>query len=161
MRYAPLVADVRSSVTNCSAPAGEIAPLKVLGAAGKAAMPETVPMLSMLRWHVFEHPSVRAIEQSREFDVDEAEFQNELVTIANTYQERLGELCGTFTGSDGRVYPAIPRFAHLSDELAGLDDPCGATKAGAIWLKGADIETRALELQESRVTSGSLGGFMA
>ena len=92
----------------------------------------------------------RALQQSREFDVSEAEFQNELVTIANTYRERLGQLCGTFTGSDGRVYPAIPRYAHLSEDLEGLDDPCGATKTGAIWLKGADIETRALELQRVR-----------
>ena len=92
----------------------------------------------------------KAIESNRESIITAEEFQGDLLEIANGYRERLGQICGNFVASDGRVYPAIPRYAHLSSDLAGLDDPCGATKTGEIWLKGADIETRALELQRVR-----------
>lgn len=92
----------------------------------------------------------RALESTREFDVDEAEFQAELVEIRNNYDAQLAEICGSFVGTDGRVYPAISRYAHLSEELSSMDDPCGAAGNGAIWLKYADIETRRLELQRVR-----------
>jgi hypothetical protein len=92
----------------------------------------------------------KALEGQREFDVDQAVFQSELVSIRNNYEAQLGELCGTFEGVDGRIYPAVTRYAHLSPELAQLDDPCGAAGNGAIWLKVADLQTRNLELQRVR-----------
>ncbi|MCB9649159.1 MAG: hypothetical protein H6730_21515 [Deltaproteobacteria bacterium] len=97
-----------------------------------------------------------ALATRRDFDVDEAAFQNELATVTQNYKARLGEICGTFVGSDGRVYPAVAQFAHLDPELAERTDPCGATKTGALWLKGADIETRALELQRVRAEIGNV-----
>lgn len=91
-----------------------------------------------------------AIASRRDFDVDAASFQSELVTLRNGYQERLGHLCGTFLGEDGRVYPAIARYAHLHPDLAGLDDPCGAAGNGELWLAGGDLQGRELALQRIR-----------
>lgn len=91
----------------------------------------------------------RALTSSRAFDVDEALFQSELVSIRNNYQTQLGELCGTFVGVDGRVYPAIPRFAHLSTTFQGLDDPCG-TDNGSIADQLGAIQDAALEVRRVR-----------
>lgn len=87
----------------------------------------------------------RALDARRGFDVDEADFQAELVDLRVNYHTRLGELCGTFVAEDGRVYPAIREYAHLSPELAGFDDPCGA-KSGEIWLQGGEIDVRRLDI---------------
>lgn len=91
----------------------------------------------------------RALGSSREFDVDEALFQSELVSIRNNYQQQLGDLCGTFVGVDGRVYPAIGRFSHLSPALAGLDDPCGVDN-GAIHDQANAIADAELAIRRVR-----------
>ncbi|MEQ9504588.1 MAG: EB domain-containing protein [Deltaproteobacteria bacterium] len=92
----------------------------------------------------------RALSSTREFDVDEAEFQSELVQIRNNYEAQLGEICGTFQSEDGRVLPAISRYSYLDPNLAELNDPCGGNSSGTLWLKYADVETRVLELQRVR-----------
>jgi hypothetical protein len=93
----------------------------------------------------------RALEQDRQFDIDAEAFRAELVSLRLEYEAQLGEICGTFVGSDGRVYPAIGRYAHRgSDELAALDDPCGAVGVGDLHIAAADLETRYLELQRVR-----------
>ena len=83
----------------------------------------------------------RALERDRSFEVDAAEFQRELVEIREGYEARMGELCGTFRGEDGLVYPAVPQYAHLLTEDSGpwvteqtleLADPCGAMGEGEI-----------------------------
>lgn len=90
-----------------------------------------------------------AIASRRDFDVDAASFQSELVTLRNGYEARLGELCGTFQ-SGGRIYPAIARYAHLDATLATLDDPCGAAGNGQLWLTGGNLQARELDLQRVR-----------
>lgn len=102
-----------------------------------------------------------AIESRRDFDVDAASFQSELVTLRNSYEVELGELCGTFIGDDGRVYPAIARYSHLDEALATYDDPCGAAGNGALWLAGADLQTMELELQRVRQEADNILGAMA
>jgi hypothetical protein len=97
-----------------------------------------------------------ALANTREFDVDEAEFQSELVNIRNTYAAQLGEICGTFIGTDGLVYPAITQYAHMDPNLAQLDDPCGAAGNGDLWLKAGDIQTRHLEMQRVRLEMANL-----
>ena len=39
-----------------------------------------------------------ALASRREFDVDQAVFQSELVSIRNNYEAQLGDICGTFIG---------------------------------------------------------------
>lgn len=90
----------------------------------------------------------RALERRIEFDVDAAEFQRELVDLRQGYEERLGQLCGRFDGDDGRVYPALRKYAHLSDDTKDLPDPCGALSRGDIWIKFFDLETAQLGVQQ-------------
>ncbi len=91
-----------------------------------------------------------AIDARRDFDVDAASFRSELVTLRNSYEAELGELCGTFIGDDGQVRPAIARYSHLDEVLATYGDPCGAAGNGALWRAGADLQTLELELQRVR-----------
>lgn len=96
-----------------------------------------------------------ALERSREFDVDDAEFQRELVDLRNNFEAQLSAICGGFTGTDGRVYPSIPRYAHLAGDLDSVSDPCGLT-SGDLWLASADLQTRYVELQAVRTQVDNL-----
>jgi hypothetical protein len=91
-----------------------------------------------------------ALASSREYEVDEAAFQAELVTIRAGYEKELGDLCGTFVGIDGRVYAAIPRYAHLSAETARFADPCGEVETGALAAQLRAIQDRQLQIQRVR-----------
>jgi len=64
--------------------------------------------------------------------IDSASFQAELVRIRNTYEDQLAELCGTFQGDDGRIYPATEKYAALSELTRLMGDPCGRTGNGQI-----------------------------
>jgi hypothetical protein len=71
-----------------------------------------------------------ALAGDRSFDTDAAAFQAELVQIRNNYENQLAQVCGTFEGEDGRVYPAIPRYSNLSERTRILRDPCGLVGNG-------------------------------
>lgn len=76
-----------------------------------------------------------AISSARTFDTDEAAFQNELARIRVNYEAQLSEICGTFTvDEDGeeRVYPAIPKYAYLSERARTFGNPCGQMGTGQI-----------------------------
>ena len=95
-----------------------------------------------------------AIAQTREFDTDQETFNSEIVNIRNNYEGQLGEICGTFVGPEGRVYPLIAKYLYLWDGASegftvGLPrDPCGSLPVGALYLKAFDLETRRLELEK-------------
>ena len=99
---------------------------------------------------------IAAIASRRAFDSDAQSFQSELVQLSRSYEERLGEICGTFIGDNGRVWPAIPRYAYLSRDLEGVDDPCGFVGNGAFWRAGADLQTMELELERVRQEAQNL-----
>ncbi len=84
-----------------------------------------------------------AITTSREFETDAASFQSELVQIARSYEDRLHSLCGAFQGHDGDVYPAIAKYAALSDATASMGDPCGRTGTGEIHEQLAEVQIAA------------------
>lgn len=97
-----------------------------------------------------------ALSSTRSFDTDTAQFQAELTRVANTYEDQLAEICGTFTGIDGRVYPATSRYIDLFDgakSKASLPpivmDPCGLLPSGQIY------ETR-LRLEQQAVAADAL-----
>ncbi|MCP4605608.1 MAG: hypothetical protein GY847_34655 [Proteobacteria bacterium] len=73
-----------------------------------------------------------AIASSCNYEVDSASFQSELVTIRNTYEADLSELCGSFEGEDGYIYPAITQYAHLHEKSRSLQNPCGLMGNGEI-----------------------------
>ncbi|MCB9661369.1 MAG: hypothetical protein H6726_27220 [Sandaracinaceae bacterium] len=88
-----------------------------------------------------------AINSSRTYETDEAAFQSELTNIRNNYENQLAELCGTMIGTDGVVYPAIRRYAHLNPTAAAYQDPCGVMGNGAIHNASAQIEIAGIDIQ--------------
>lgn len=101
------------------------------------------------RLAVAETDEQRALASNRAFETDSAAFQGELVKIRADFDKQLGDLCGTFQGIDGKIYPAVGRYKHLSDKYATFADPCGLER-GAIWDKGQDIGTQDLELRKAK-----------
>jgi hypothetical protein len=73
-----------------------------------------------------------AIVSSHSFNTDAAAFQGELTRIKNTYEGQLGEICGTFMGDDGHVYPAIKTYAEMSTATLNMADPCGMVGNGGL-----------------------------
>lgn len=79
-----------------------------------------------------------AILSNRSFETDAASFQSELVRIGVTHEQRLNQLCGSFVADDGLVYPAIFKYASLSQDTALFGDPCGRVGSGDIheaWVR--------------------------
>ena len=97
-----------------------------------------------------------AIGNNRSFETDAVAFQSELVRIRNTYENQLADVCGTFVGDDGNVYPAIPKYASLSSEYRYIADPCGRTGNGALHdaigsLELMQVEARSLVVEQSNL----------
>lgn len=88
-----------------------------------------------------------AINSSRTYETDEAAFQSELTNVRNNYENQLAELCGTMMGTDGVVYPAIRRYAHLNSRAEAYQDPCGLMGNGGIHNASAQIELAGIDIQ--------------
>lgn len=81
-----------------------------------------------------------ALSSSREFDTDQASFEEELARIAVNYADRVSPICGLFVGDDGASYVATPQNAYRSARTAALGDPCGAVGNGQIEEQLRQIE---------------------
>ena len=92
-----------------------------------------------------------AIESNRAFNTDLASFENELTGIENTYEQQLLDVCGAFE-VDGVIYPAVARYADLSQETLLLGDPCGQMGTGEIYDATLDIKAKEADLQRVRVS---------
>lgn len=103
---------------------------------------------------------VRAIQDSRAFDTSAAEFRNALSALRTEYESQLGEICGTFQGEDGGVYPAIARYAHLHPRARRLGDPCGRMGNGAINDALLRLEQARLHLDEVEQQRDNIFGTM-
>ena len=88
-----------------------------------------------------------ASTQTREFDTDEASFQAELTRLSRTYENQLGDICGTFVGVDGAIHPAIEQRAYLSDVYSVYGDPCGFVGNGDIHEKIVNMDLARIELK--------------
>lgn len=91
------------------------------------------------------------LSQSRSYEVDSAQFQSQLVSLRNNYENQLSQICGTFTGLDGRVYPAIRRYAGASERTLALGNPCGLMGRGQIY--DALIANEQVSVDAQRVRS--------
>jgi len=99
----------------------------------------------------------RALAASREFEPDAAAFQSQLVAIRQGYEDRLAGLCGTLQSPDGKVYPAIRRYAALHPDLAPLDaSPCGFLEGGEVHGALAEVAAAGLRLLQVRDDIASL-----
>jgi len=122
------------------------------------------PLMERAEWSAFEIVLLRAREKlalakAREdaaisrnisFETDTEEFQAELVRLRNTYETRLMETCGSFEGSDGRIYPAVKAYADLHPDARQYGDPCGLMGSGNIFELSSQMEGQALELRRIR-----------
>ena len=89
----------------------------------------------------------RALASTRAFDTDAAQFQSELVQIRNRYEDDLADLCGTVTSGDGRVLPAIAKYAEFSGVASALGNPCGRLGTGKLFASLGGFDTARLDLQ--------------
>ncbi|MFT5432702.1 MAG: hypothetical protein ACI9OJ_003404, partial [Myxococcota bacterium] len=101
-----------------------------------------------------------AISKNKAFETDQAEFEKELLALRTNYKQRLQDLCGTFEGDDGTIYPAIPLFAEHSvavlETQKALGDVCGNLDSGEIFLKkgelaGAEVQLKRVETSQSNL----------
>ncbi|MEL6341148.1 MAG: EB domain-containing protein, partial [Myxococcota bacterium] len=98
----------------------------------------------------------RALGSNRAYESDSVAFQNELTRIQNTFEDQLVEICGTFVGDDGRVYPAIRQYASASAATAVMGNPCGALETGSIRQTLGDLELLSLELESVLLSARNL-----
>jgi hypothetical protein len=91
-----------------------------------------------------------AISQNRAFETDSASFQSQLAQIKNTYDNQLADICGTFKGNDGQVYPATSAYAYLSQATKRLGDPCGLVGNGSITDAFGAVNVAGVDIQAVR-----------
>lgn len=118
-----------------------------------------LPALDQGQPNAFEVVAVRAQEKSRvareredlalsanrSYETDAQQFQAELSRIRNTYENQLGDLCGTFVAG-GRVYPATRKYAELDPRAKALQEPCGLMGNGAIHEALAQVDQARLDI---------------
>ncbi len=99
-----------------------------------------------------------ALNQSRDFELNQAQFQSELTQVRNNFENQLADLCGTFVvgGEDAdpnndQVLPAIKKYAHLNDQATLFSDPCGQSGNGQIFQTRAALEDTALDARVLQV----------
>ncbi len=92
-----------------------------------------------------------ALGSSRAFETDSAAFQSELVSVRNNYENQLAAICGTFTGTDGRVYPAVPKYAYLNERAKLIGNPCGLAGNGELFAALTDVDKVVTDFAAIRV----------
>jgi hypothetical protein len=102
-----------------------------------------------------------AIASNRSFDTDAQQFQGELARVRTNYENQLAELCGTFKGDDGQVYPAIRRYGPNSETTSLLGDPCGLVGNGEIHNGVAQLQLAGLDVDGIRAEFERLNGQAA
>ncbi len=89
-----------------------------------------------------------ALNSSRTYETDLASFQAELVKLRINYNNQLGDICGTFTGEDGGVYPAVAQYADMSSRTRALGDPCGFVGNGKLYDSMGQLEVVQLDMKK-------------
>ncbi len=89
-----------------------------------------------------------ALQSNRQFETDAALFNQELISIKNTYEAQLGNICGYFDGDDGKVYPAISKYAYLEEKARLVGDPCGFMGNGALYEAMAEVDTHGITIKQ-------------
>ena len=92
----------------------------------------------------------KALSTKKTYDTDEAAFQNELISIRNNYENQLADICGTFQGVDGKIYPATAKYAYLHPQGAALGNLCGMVKTGTLSLAVSELDVSSIELKLAR-----------
>ncbi|MBI5493520.1 MAG: hypothetical protein HY904_00750 [Deltaproteobacteria bacterium] len=98
----------------------------------------------------------QALQSNRSFETDAAAFQSELTRVRNNYENQLADICGTFQAADGVVYPAIPKYAFLSEPTRLMGDPCGLVGNGKLHEGMANLEIQGLNFDSVQTSHRSL-----
>ena len=93
-----------------------------------------------------------ALNRNRAFETDAEEFQAELVKLRTNYENQLGDVCGTFEGQDGRIYPAIASYADLNTFTRRVGNPCGTVGNGSINQAMSQYESYLVDLKRIRTS---------
>ncbi len=97
-----------------------------------------------------------AIQKNMSFETDSEEFQAELIRLRMNYEGQLGDICGTFEGPDGKIYPAVSRYAYLDPKARALGEPCGLMGNGTIHEAMVGFEQSKLDVQKMVVAEQNL-----
>ncbi len=122
---------------------------------------EVLSLLSKQRLDLARTREQLALSSARQGRVDAAQFQSDLTSIRNTYENQLAQACGVFTGSDGRVYPAIRKYAHQSPDAVLLGDPCGRMGNGDLHNAMAAVKDARLRLEGILIRHSNIMGDIA
>lgn len=90
-----------------------------------------------------------ALAKNYAFESDAQEFQAELVRLSINYDAQLADYCGALEGEDGRLYPAIKRYAYLNSN-SKVQDPCGMMGTGRIWEAIAALDVVRLDFLKAQ-----------
>lgn len=88
-----------------------------------------------------------ALMAGKQGRVDAAQFQSDLTSIRNNYENQLTQICGAFQGEDERAYPAIRKYAPLSEVTTAMGDPCGRMGNGELHMAMGNVKDSALKLK--------------
>lgn len=142
-------------------------PFPVLGSGDANAFERALGIASQ-RAQVAAAKEVLALNSQQSKKTNMAEFQTELYAISSNYEGELQELCGSVQGSDGVLYPAIPKYVEFFKDagvLGALDkenenmrfmrqliyqDPCGRFGTGRYFQAQHAVSTAEMEYQIER-----------
>lgn len=106
-----------------------------------------------------------ALASTREFDTNAAAFEEELTSLRTTYEKQLMDICGSFVGDDGNVYPAVPKYAEMSagttmvQQAAGT--PCGLVGNGELYNAVIALSQTRVDMDELRRTQEEIKARLA
>ena len=108
---------------------------------------ETLSTLAQQRLDLAKTREQVALAAGKQGRVDAAQFQSDLTSIRNNYENQLSQICGVFTGADGRSYPAIRKYAFQSQVATMMGDPCGRMGNGEIHNSIAAVKDGSLRIK--------------
>ncbi|MBU52319.1 MAG: hypothetical protein CL920_26805 [Deltaproteobacteria bacterium] len=96
-----------------------------------------------------------ALQNKRSYDTDAVSFQNELVKIQQNYENQLVDLCGSIK-ANGKIYPAIPKYAYLDPKTEAFGNPCGLTGTGQLYTARANLDKTRISFQSLRISHSNV-----
>lgn len=108
---------------------------------------DSLNLLAKQRLDLAKQRELTALSSAKQGRVDAVQFQADLTSVRNTYENQLAQLCGTFKGDDARVYPAIKKYAHQNQTAMLMGDPCGRMGNGDIHNAMANVKDTELRLR--------------
>jgi hypothetical protein len=117
---------------------------------------EALSLLAKQRLDLARTREQTALTFGKQGKVDAVQFQSDLTSIRNTYENQLASVCGTFVADNGTVYPAIAKYAPEGTIATLMGDPCGRTGNGELNNALVALKDSALKLQGVQIRQDNL-----